>query len=600
MALNQNPIQYTSRTYNTILSDINSDTVLAQKPNWFKRLIAGIGDSLSIWLNSMINLVFLRTAYTRSAVQDLCQLIDYYMAGQVTSSGYVCFQVDTASGTGIFPFTLQPVDLRAKSIGLLSTSSLPFESRLQQTFSLVQATFTTNYAVNSKLTVGTDFLYTGLKCRVSSSGTLPNPILATSDYYLIYYNSTTVGLATSLSNAYANNFIVLTTNGTGVQTLTLYSKAVLMYQQNSLSASVNIGSSDGLTVWQEFVLPDQNVLTDTLTVTINSVAWTAVTTFVNFSGSAQVFKIYQRSNGQYAIRFGNGTYGAIPPAFPIYALYATGGGVNANINSPNIVTLYTGASTKITGVSNSTIMNGAADQETIVNAKNMAPALLKATNRFITQGDGVALILAYGGVANCVVNKNTYGVMSAQICGIATGGGDVGSALRATIQTYLINKSVLGSVDARFIASTLNPITISVNVNLLSSYSSSSLDAYIKLAIMLFFAESGKQINDTYQASGIGTAVTLINNLFSNTFAAQDYSQIAQLLSTFGEYYRNYGDTLALSSFNAFVQGNITGINSITLVSLSGSNPFFSGFPYTCGGTEITTNTGGSIVVAYV
>src|ERR1035437_9864541 len=94
MSLNQNPIRYTSRTYQTILSDINTDAVLAQKPNWFKRLIAGIGDSISIWLNSMVNLMFLRTSYTRSAVQDLCQLIDYYMAGQVTSTGQVMFYGD--------------------------------------------------------------------------------------------------------------------------------------------------------------------------------------------------------------------------------------------------------------------------------------------------------------------------------------------------------------------------------------------------------------------------------------------------------------------------------------------------------------------------
>ena len=51
-----NPIQYTSRTFQTILADINSDKELADKPEWFKRMIAGVGDVMSMCLD--------RNAYT--------------------------------------------------------------------------------------------------------------------------------------------------------------------------------------------------------------------------------------------------------------------------------------------------------------------------------------------------------------------------------------------------------------------------------------------------------------------------------------------------------------------------------------------------------
>ena len=102
MANNTNPIQFTSRSYQTILNDINSDAELVEKPNWFKRLIAGLGDTISIWLNALANLLYLRTAFTRNSVQDLCELIDYDLSPQTTSSGMVLFYINTALGTGIF------------------------------------------------------------------------------------------------------------------------------------------------------------------------------------------------------------------------------------------------------------------------------------------------------------------------------------------------------------------------------------------------------------------------------------------------------------------------------------------------------------------
>ena len=50
-----NPISYTSRTFESILQDINDDDELIDKPNWFKRLIAGVGDVVSMWNNAAAN-----------------------------------------------------------------------------------------------------------------------------------------------------------------------------------------------------------------------------------------------------------------------------------------------------------------------------------------------------------------------------------------------------------------------------------------------------------------------------------------------------------------------------------------------------------------
>ena len=98
-----NPIQYTSRTFQTILSDINSDKELADKPEWFKRLIAGVGDVMSMCLDAQANNSYLETAFTRDAVKKLCQLIGYKLAVHTTSTGKLKFYL---ADTTVFTITV--------------------------------------------------------------------------------------------------------------------------------------------------------------------------------------------------------------------------------------------------------------------------------------------------------------------------------------------------------------------------------------------------------------------------------------------------------------------------------------------------------------
>lgn len=62
-------------------------------------------------------------------------------------------------------------------------------------------------------------LLTGTRVRVSTTTTLPSPLLAATDYYLIKVSDTTCKLATSYANAIAGTAIDITTTGTGTHTL---------------------------------------------------------------------------------------------------------------------------------------------------------------------------------------------------------------------------------------------------------------------------------------------------------------------------------------------------------------------------------------------
>lgn len=66
----------------------------------------------------------------------------------------------------------------------------------------------------------TDRWVTGMKVRVSTTGTLPTGISAATDYFLIRDTATTIKLASSLANAVAGTAIDITAAGSGTHTVT--------------------------------------------------------------------------------------------------------------------------------------------------------------------------------------------------------------------------------------------------------------------------------------------------------------------------------------------------------------------------------------------
>ena len=115
-----NPLSVSDITFNTILTAINTDPDLIDKPNWWKRFWAGVGDVLIINLNARSNNALLRTGFTRRAVQDLLKLIDFDLGAHTTSSGSTLFFVKTSVGIAVFPFTVNVEDLVSNSEGSLN------------------------------------------------------------------------------------------------------------------------------------------------------------------------------------------------------------------------------------------------------------------------------------------------------------------------------------------------------------------------------------------------------------------------------------------------------------------------------------------------
>lgn len=575
-----NPIQYTSRTYQTILSDINSDDDLRDKPEWWKRIWAGVGDVLSVYLNAQANNSYLRTAFTRQAVADLSELIDYALSPRSTASGTVVFNLKSDT---TFPFTFAQVDQVAATAGSITQSAKRFEGRSPI---IVSSQVTGNFTADAGtdlLTVSRAFL-TGEKVRFTTSGTLPDGLLPGTDYWIIAVSDTTVRVASSLANAKSGTYINIIDAGSGTHTWNLFSIQVSVYQQTSVEQYI-AGTADGTEEWQEIDLADDKILKDTLSVTINSIPWSVLgvgatpSSFVFAGPTDRYVQLVYNTDETAKLRFGNGTYGEIPGGYDVYVEYATGGGVESNVSAGKIVN-YAGSEVQIESVYNPASLTGGAAPETLDNAKILAPLLLKTRDRFVTVGDGKALVLNYGGVTNTKINKNVYGVLSCQVLAIANGGGNISPSEQAALQTYLIDRTILESIDVRVEDATITAQNVTAAIKVLETYSYSDIEAYVDLAFKLFFSETGKEIQDDFEANGVASATVLINSIFSTAFTSVDYGQISRLVENLTP--RGFGDTIQESDALGYVDSYVNGVDYLTISAPS--------FPVALGDDEISTD----------
>lgn len=87
----------------------------------------------------------------------------------------------------------------------------------------ISDTFTTDFATAPTLiTLSSTANYqNGMKVQVSSSGTLPNPLSAATDYWITVNSGTELKVSTSEANYVAGTFVNLSSDGSGTHTITV-------------------------------------------------------------------------------------------------------------------------------------------------------------------------------------------------------------------------------------------------------------------------------------------------------------------------------------------------------------------------------------------
>jgi hypothetical protein len=375
--------------------------------------------------------------------------------------------------------------------------------------------------------------YTGEKI-IFTAGTLPAEISLNTGYYVIRVSSTEIKLATSVSNAFSGTNIDLSTSGTGSFTVARRSFAKTLYQQETKDSYI-VGTSDGTTAWQEFDLRDSNILKDTVQVWVGATPWTVVDRWINSQPTDEHLRVIYREDGSAYIQFGDGVnFGAIPGNQDVTVSYAVGGGIDSNISPFNSVNVYAGSDTDLEGVANYTAISGGAEEESIENGKILGPALLDTRDTFITPTDGKNLLKANFPVSLVNMIPNAYGVLSTKVQAILNGGGNPSTGVKASMQTYLLERTLLEEPDIRVVDATLIVTSGTFNIKVKTGYTFAGIQDYVEAGLYLTFSETGQEISELYETSGISAVLTYLNTALGTSFSSQaDSDQIEKLVIAF-------------------------------------------------------------------
>lgn len=127
---------------------------------------------------------------------------------------------------------------------LLAKADWPFLHR-ERTLTTFDATSTFTAAATDICTAaGTIPTYTGTEVTVSTGGTLPTGLAASTTYYMIYQTATTFKLASSLANALAGTAVDITDTGSGTHTVTIRSRMQPLPYDVDLVESVAVNVSN--------------------------------------------------------------------------------------------------------------------------------------------------------------------------------------------------------------------------------------------------------------------------------------------------------------------------------------------------------------------
>jgi Baseplate J-like protein len=153
--------------------------------------------------------------------------------------------------------------------------------------------------------------------------------------------------------------------------------------------------SEELTLSQTNLVVDSTNIIPTLRspiVTVNSVTWTQVNTFIESFPNSQVYQVLLNSNSNPVIKFGDSIFGKqLNAGDQVSVSYRVGGGTLGNIGS-NLLTTLTDSAVNVTSVTNNDNFSGGTDAPTLDQLKQLIPASLSTLERAVTAQDYADII----------------------------------------------------------------------------------------------------------------------------------------------------------------------------------------------------------------
>lgn len=203
-----------------------------------------------------------------------------------------------------------------------------------------------------------------------------------------------------------------------------------------------------------------SVIDGSVEISINGAAWTEVRDLALAEPTQEAFQVRTLATGETIVAFGDGLFGAPPPAqASIVAVYRTGGGPEGNVASGKITTSVTGIIASLSNpvtiiVANRQPGSGGLAPESLSEARARIPAFIRTQDRAVTRDDYQTLAVSYSSPAgqvrfaratvrtqNALLEGNVV-VLYAWTTGVDNALVPLSSALKASLREYLQTKAV--------------------------------------------------------------------------------------------------------------------------------------------------------------
>jgi len=208
---------------------------------------------------------------------------------------------------------------------------------------------------------------------------------------------------------------------------------------------------------QEYLIDDDSIENTNLTVSVNGVEWTKVTSFIDSTTTSLHYVLRPELDDNVTILFGNDVFGKAPDLGDVIEIkYVKSEGLSGNVYELARVTTLNDAiydtlgTSKACTVTNTTVFLGGDDAESLEEIRAEAPSVFATGDRAVTKADFVSIINNYAGVADSNVwgeaeetppNYDMYNQV--KLCVILQNWELPSATFEADLSEYLYTKSLM-------------------------------------------------------------------------------------------------------------------------------------------------------------
>jgi predicted phage baseplate assembly protein len=298
-----------------------------------------------------------------------------------------------------------------------------------------------------------------------------------------------------------------------------------------------LGSGDASQTFQSFAL-NQNPLTyvsastasgmaSALTVRVDGVEWTPVDWLYGCQPTDQVYTVITRADQKRYVQFGDGVTGARPCTGTnnIIATYRYGIGIAGLARPGQISTLLT-RSYGLTAVTNPQPSSGAADPETVIQARGNAPESVMTLGRIVSLSDVADFAAASAGIAKAAVNWTWDGVQFVACATVAGVGG--APVTPGTAQYTNLLAAMIAASDGTLPIALCDyqSVTFTVGAAIIPdpTLDDTTVLAAVKTALAAAFCFDNRSFGQPVYASEVIDVIQNVPGVIATTLTALHYS----------------------------------------------------------------------------